>query len=103
MTEWCETVQSGLNNPPTPSLSYSLAYEPGQPGRSGHLLLTRLVHGIPETRSIPMDFFHTADYAKLVEFAQKLEGLLGEGAHMSRGERRIEISDLGARYSLAAI
>lgn len=95
MTGWCETVQSGLNNPPTPSLRYSLAYEPGQAGRSGHLLLTRLVHGIPENRFIPIDFFHTADYAKLVEFAQKLEGLLAEGAYMSRGERRIEISDLG--------
>jgi len=95
MTEWCQTVENGLNNPPTPGLRYAIAYEAGQAGRSGHLLLTRLVHGIPETRFIPSDFFHTADYAKLVEFAQKLEGLLGEGAYMSRGERRMEITDLG--------
>jgi DNA gyrase subunit B len=95
MTEWCQTVENGLNNPPTPGLRYAIACEAGQAGRSGHLLVTRLVHGIPETRSIPLDFFHTADYAKLVEFARKLEGLLGEGAYMSRGERRMEITDLG--------
>ena len=95
MRRWCESVEHGLNDPPTPSLRYSLAYTPGQAGRSGHLLLTRLVHGIPETRAVPMEFFRTADYAKIVEFAQKLNGLLSDGAYMSRGERRIEIADLG--------
>lgn len=95
MSRWCERVQSGLNQPPTPSLRYLLTYTPGKGGRSGHLTLTRLVHGIPETRTVPMEFFHTADYAKLVEFGQKLEGLLGEGAYISRGDRRSDIGDLG--------
>jgi DNA gyrase subunit B len=95
LTQWCEGIQSGLNHPLSPSLRYSLTYQPGQGTRAGHLLLTRLVHGIPESRPIPMEFFHTADYAKLVEFGQKLDGLLGEGAYMSRGDRRIEITNLG--------
>ena len=96
MRRWCEGVEQGLNDPQTPSLRYSLTYTPGQAaGRLGHLMLTRLVHGIPETRAIPMEFFHTADYAKIVEFGQKLEGLLGNGAYMSRGERKVEIADLG--------
>jgi DNA gyrase subunit B len=42
-----------------------------------------------------MDFFHTADYAKLVDFGQKLDGLLGEGAMIRRGERSLGISNLG--------
>ncbi len=95
MSRWCGSVERGLNHPPTPSLRYSLTYATGQTGRSGHLVLTRLVHGIPETRAIPMEFFHTADYAKIVEFGQKLEGLLSDGAYMSRAERRVDISDLG--------
>lgn len=103
MAEWAQKVETGLNNPPTPGLRYTLSYSPSQSGRSGHLLLTRLVHGIPETRSVPMEFFHTADYAKVVEFGKKLQGLLGDGAFMSRGERRLPISDLGegVRWLLA--
>lgn len=95
MARWCEVVERGLNTPPTPSLLYALTSVPGHGGRSGHLVLTRLIHGIPESRPIPLEFFHTTDYAKLVEFGQKLEGLLGDGAHMSRGERRYGIRDLG--------
>jgi len=95
MTDWCQQVEAGLNNPPTPSLRYTLSNSESQSGRSRHLVLTRLVHGIPETRLVPLEFFHTADYAKLVEFGKKLQGLLGDGALMSRGERSISIRDLG--------
>ena len=95
MTRWCEVVERGLNNPPTPSLRYALSYVPSEGPRSSSLVLTRLVHGIPESRTVPIDFFHTADYAKLVEFGQKLEGLLGDGAMIRRGERSLAISNLG--------
>lgn len=103
MQLWCKEVEAGLNNAPTASLRYSLSLVPARSGRSAHLLLTRLVHGIPESRNIPLEFFHTADYAKLVEFGQKLAGLLGDGAYISRGERRVEIQDLGTgiRWLLA--
>jgi DNA gyrase subunit B len=53
------------------------------------------VHGIPETRLVPIDFFHTADYAKIVEYGEKLDGLLEPGAYIARGEKRREITDLG--------
>jgi DNA gyrase subunit B len=92
---WCKAVETGLNEPPIPSLRYGLTYTPGHPGRSAHLVLTRLVHGIPELKLIPMEFFHTADYAKLVEFGEKLQGLLGPGASIARGDRRMEIAELG--------
>ncbi|MFZ0789840.1 MAG: DNA topoisomerase (ATP-hydrolyzing) subunit B [Chromatiaceae bacterium] len=93
---WCARMEERLNHPPTPSLKYSLVYRGGDtPARPGHLELTRLVHGIPETRVIPMEFFHTVDYAKIVEFGQKLNGLLDSGAFITRGERRAAISDLG--------
>ena len=92
---WCTRMEERLNVPPTPSLKYSLVYRGGDTARPGHLELTRLVHGIPETRVIPMEFFHTADYAKIIEFGQKLNGLLDSGAFITRGERRAAISDLG--------
>jgi len=53
------------------------------------------VHGIPETRQIPLDFFHTADYYRIAEFGEKVSGLLEPGAYLSRGERRKDIAELG--------
>ncbi len=96
LESWCRGIEEQLNLPPTPSLRYSLAYRVADNGgRARHLELTRLVHGIPETRYIPLEFFNTADYAKVIEFGQTLEGLLEPGAFIARGERRSEISDLG--------
>lgn len=95
MDTWCETIVQGLNHSASPALRYTLSYVPGQQGRSSHLLLTRLVHGIPESRTIPIDFFQTTDYSKLAEFGQNVAGLLGGGARISRGERHQDISDLG--------
>ncbi len=92
---WCQGLEERLNLPATPSLKFALHYRGSDERRPGHLELTRLVHGIPETRIIPMEFFHTADYAKILEFGQKLDGLLGSGAFITRGERRAEIADLG--------
>lgn len=95
LEQWCQGMEARLNDPPTQSLSYALSYKPGEVGRSSYIQLTRLVHGIPETKNIPLEFFHTADYAKIVEFGHTLDGLLFPGAYMVRGERRIEITDLG--------
>lgn len=92
---WAKGVERGLNSPSIPGVRYTLHYAQGASGRLGSLHLTRLTHGIPDSRAIPLEFFHTADYAKLVEFSQKLRGLIGPGAYMTRGDRRTEIADLG--------
>ncbi|NEV63437.1 DNA topoisomerase (ATP-hydrolyzing) subunit B [Thiorhodococcus minor] len=92
---WCKTIESGLNVEDSISLSYRLRLAGTSSDKSAHLELVRLIHGIPETRIIPLELFHTADYVKLREFGEKLEGLIQPGAYVQRGERRKEIRDLG--------
>ncbi len=92
---WLDELTQRLNAKQAAGLRYAIALDDEQAGRAPHLKLTRLVHGIPETRDISLEFFHTSDYLKLVEFKDKLEGLLGEGAFLRRGEKRIELRDLG--------
>lgn len=95
--EWCRVLVARLNQAaqPASSLRFSLHHELGESHRAGHLVLTRLVHGIPEVRHIPLDFFLTLDYARIIEFGEKIQGLLEPGAYLTRGERRREINDLG--------
>ncbi|NEX18769.1 DNA topoisomerase (ATP-hydrolyzing) subunit B [Thiorhodococcus mannitoliphagus] len=95
LEEWCKTIESRLNADDSPSLSYRARVSEISSDKPVTLELVRLIHGIPETRIIPLEFFHTADYTKLKEFGEKLEGLIQPGAYVQRGERRQEIGDLG--------
>ncbi|WP_295435072.1 DNA topoisomerase (ATP-hydrolyzing) subunit B [uncultured Thiodictyon sp.] len=97
MATWCRGLAQCLNEPHLAhsSLRFVLTYEQRESQKASFLKLTRLIHGIPETKQIPLDFFLTADYQRIAEFGEKVEGLLQPGAHMARGERRKDIIDLG--------
>ncbi|EXJ17136.1 DNA gyrase subunit B [Imhoffiella purpurea] len=96
LAEWCHQVEQHLNDDGQTTYHYRLrASEATEDSVSG-LEVIRLVHGIPETRIVPFEFFQTADYAKLREFGLKTEGLLHSGAYIKRGERQCAIQDLGA-------
>jgi DNA gyrase subunit B len=55
------------------------------------ILVSKRVHGINSDSYIPFDFFSSSEYRKLRELGEKLDGLLGEGAYIKRGERVKEI------------
>ena len=93
--EWRNNLERRLNQLQSLSLHYQLRLADPTSVRPGSLELVRLIHGIPETRIIPLDFFHTADYAKILDYGRKVEGLIEPGAYIVRGERRKEITELG--------
>jgi DNA gyrase subunit B len=53
------------------------------------------VHGIPEDRDVPAEFFQSSDYGRISAFAERIRDLLGSGAFVRRGDRRKEISSFG--------
>ena len=48
-------------------------------------------HGISATRYVPREFFETNEYKHISAHAAKLKDLLGEGAHVSRGDKQMPI------------
>ncbi len=52
------------------------------------LVVSRTQHGVVRTSPIDADFLHSGDYAQIRKTAQVLQGLLGEGAYVKRGEER---------------
>ncbi|CRI64919.1 DNA gyrase subunit B [Thiocapsa sp. KS1] len=93
--DWRNDLERRLNQLESLSLHYQLRLADPTSVRPGSLELVRLIHGIPETRIIPLDFFHTADYAKILDYGRKVEGLIESGAYIVRGERHKEINELG--------
>ena len=77
--------------------SYSAELDPGDGDREGvRIVLTKLQHGLSSTRYLPREFFETAEYRMMMELAAKLSDLLGEGAYVTRGEKRAAIDDFGS-------
>ena len=59
------------------------------------LLIERSVHGNSRKCVIEEDFLLSGDYQQLLGTAQLLEGLIGPGAFINRGEKRQAVKDFG--------
>jgi DNA gyrase subunit B len=59
------------------------------------LLIERSVHGNSRRCVIDEDFLLSGDYQQLLGTAQLLEGLIGPGAFINRGEKRQPVKDFG--------
>ncbi|MFQ5547876.1 MAG: DNA topoisomerase (ATP-hydrolyzing) subunit B [Woeseia sp.] len=71
---------------------YTAAFERGdKDGEGVRIAVQRVQHGIGATRYIPREFFDTNEYRHIMELAAKLRELIGEGAYVERGEKRMAI------------
>jgi DNA gyrase subunit B len=93
---WRANVQLQMNRSTGPSATFTLDLSdaPTEAVRRP-LRVTRFVHGIPEERTVPSEFFQTSDYGRIAAFAERIRDLLSPGAYVRRGERRKEISSFG--------
>ena len=58
--------------------------------------LVRHYHGVQQSRRLPRSFFASADYRRIMAFAEELKGLIGDGATITRGEKQQSIDDFGS-------
>jgi len=58
------------------------------------LSITRTQHGNLHHTSLDVDFLHSGDYEQIKKTALVLQGLIGEGAHVKRGEQQQPIHDV---------
>jgi DNA gyrase subunit B len=71
---------------------YSAAFERGdKDGEGVRIAVQKIQHGIGATRYIPREFFDTNEYRHIMQLAGKLKELIGEGAYVERGEKRIAV------------
>jgi DNA gyrase subunit B len=95
LADWAKDLEGYLNASKRPGERFVLTMQspPHQPHAG--IEFVRLRHGIPETSFVPADFFRSADYLRIADLGEKLQGLLEAGAYVQRGERRKEVSSFG--------
>ena len=76
--------------------SYSAVLERGDDDGEGvRVAITRVQHGIGQTRYLPREFFDTNEYRHIMGLAEKLDDLIGADAVVRRGEREHPVESFG--------
>jgi DNA gyrase subunit B len=90
---WVDALAARLAATGDGAARYELELQPaGEDVPAARLQITRTEHGSRFERFLPRDFFGSAEYQRIAELSRTLEGLIGEGAFVQRGETRRAIA-----------
>ena len=89
---WLIEMQNRLNTDHGVSDRYEILSEDDGETGSGSVVVRHWTHGIVAERRISYEFFSSADYRKIADMAQYLDGLLGPDAEIRRGEKSRQVS-----------
>jgi DNA gyrase subunit B len=95
LNSWCIQLEAILNHNEIRKFHYNVCANKQSSKKPEYIEVLRFIHGIHEIRVVPLEFFHSIDYAKMLEYGQKLTGFLQSDAYVQRGERLKVITDLG--------
>ena len=60
-------------------------------GEGVRIQITKVQHGVATIRHVPREFFEANEYRHIMMLAEKLDGLLDDGAFVKRGERQLAV------------
>lgn len=92
--EWLSGIETRLNKDLPPGTSYKLTMEKAD-GGSEQIDVSFNRHGIDTHHHIPVEFFDSTEYQRILSFADKIAGLISDedAATVQRGDRSEEIED----------
>ena len=61
-------------------------------GEGVRIAVRKMQHGVSTTRYIPREFFDTNEYRHIMSLAGKLRELIGDGAFVERGDKRMAVN-----------
>ncbi len=97
LQQWMLEFQSLLNISTSTAETYEVdaLQESDQHG----IRIIHSVHGISNDELISHEFFKSSDYKKISFMHDQLQGLIGEGAFIERGEKSIKIDDFQEAFN----
>ena len=84
---WCEQLRARLSAQHTGD---GVRFEITPVG--GEVLVVEYLHGIANTSTLTREFFSSGEYRSMLQLGRQLDGLVGVGAYVQRGEKRREVS-----------
>ncbi|WP_422126571.1 DNA topoisomerase (ATP-hydrolyzing) subunit B [Thioalkalivibrio sulfidiphilus] len=89
---WFDGLVEGLRSDAAGAARYTVDAVPDGEGGT-EVRVTRLIHGAEQVERFGRDFFASPEYRAIRDLAERLDGLLDQGAAVHRGERRQPVSN----------
>ncbi|MDE2023272.1 MAG: DNA topoisomerase (ATP-hydrolyzing) subunit B [Gammaproteobacteria bacterium] len=89
---WASTLEQRLNADDGSGTHYRVVLHQDPSREVPSLKITRSSHGMSVDKLVQREFFASGEYKSLAELAQQLDGLIGDGAYVMRGERRQDVT-----------
>jgi DNA gyrase subunit B len=91
MRDWTRDLAQHLNGLSDSPRSYRVDFQ--QTANSpAHVTVSKTEHGSVTEKRMPKEFFESAEYLRIVDLGKTLAGMIGEGAFITRGDTREDIS-----------
>jgi DNA gyrase subunit B len=99
LASWAHSLEGALNAPGDAGRKYQIevvqiageAAADGSATRRARLLVRRSEHGSVFEKTLPREFFASAEYRRIAELGQTLLGMIGEGAYVTNGNQRRDV------------
>ena len=86
---WCSEMNLGLGDEAKVEMEFDLEHRAYCP------VVELVDRGMTERVLLPRSFFAGPDYRAIADLAEALEGLLGDGARVERGEKSCSVANFG--------
>jgi DNA gyrase subunit B len=87
LQNFADTLVKSLSDEESDGATYSAEVRTDEEINQRYIALIMRMHGIDYTYKIDSDFVSSAEYTKIAELNQSINGMMGEGAYIQRGER----------------
>jgi DNA gyrase subunit B len=91
LRDWAKELHQRLNGLDDGTRTYRVDVSNASEGHAARVVIHKTEHGTPSNKYLPREFFESAEYQRIADLARTLAGLIGEGAHVTRGEDRYEV------------
>ena len=92
LAKWAKDLDARLNIHDASGTRYSVTLHKDPAREVPSLKVTRTHHGLSTDKLMHREFFASGEYKSIAALAEQLDGLMGEGAFIVRGERRQDVS-----------
>jgi DNA gyrase subunit B len=92
LTAWARELEARLNAEASDARRYRLELQVNAGGVPVRFNIFRTEHGLTTEKHLQREFFESAEYRRIAELVRALEGLVGAGCSVTKGEERIEVA-----------
>ncbi|THB65622.1 MAG: DNA topoisomerase (ATP-hydrolyzing) subunit B [Gammaproteobacteria bacterium] len=90
--KWFETLIERLNSQQETGTTYECELKENIDGKDFKAFIIKRTHGMKSVFSVSPDFFATSEYISMNTLGEELDGLIGNGAYIRKGENKMEIT-----------